>query len=352
MRRHRLTIVADPRFPGGTSAAVAAEIMALAGSYDLSFVALETAMFKGRSANPVIEAALDAVSLDIVWDPRVIHADTIVFHNPSCLRFNSSLSTRMSCAEAFVVTHENFLRPGRSEGFDVAGCLGLIANALVCGARWLAPVSSYNRETVLEWLARGSDGWVCAPGDWFNICDAPLTPPVPRPRDRRGRHSRPGPEKFPPLETMLAHFPARADCNIILGADALIAGGDAFPPNWDLRRFGATDVRRFLSEIDFFVYFTHPLWRESFGRVIVEAIAAGKAVITDPGTAQTFGDAVIGTDGHDIDEIVSAFLDDPQRYSDFVRSAQATLARFSAEAFRSEVGAMIAPGRVTRHVVV
>ena len=36
------------------------------------------------------------------------------------------------------------------------------------------------------------------------------------------------------------------------------------------------DVDAFLASIDFFVYFTHPFLQESFGRVIGEAIAAGK----------------------------------------------------------------------------
>ena len=62
----------------------------------------------------------------------------------------------------------------------------------------------------------------------------------------------------------------------------------------------------FLSGIDFFVYFTNPNWRESFGRVIAEAIAAGKLVITDPGTAATFGDAVVASDGADVDGIIAA----------------------------------------------
>ena len=40
--------------------------------------------------------------------------------------------------------------------------------------------------------------------------------------------------------------------------------------------------------IDFFVYFTAPTWQESFGRVVAEAIAAGKVVLTNPDIGATF----------------------------------------------------------------
>ena len=150
--RHRLALVVDPRFPGGTGAAVAAEVRALAGLVDLRLFAIETAMFKGRSLNPALEAALEDTGLAPIWDAPVIRADTVVFHNPSCLRFNPVFEPRISCRTALVVTHENFLRPDGSEGFDVAACLEMIAAALVCGRRRLAPISGNNRAGVLDWL--------------------------------------------------------------------------------------------------------------------------------------------------------------------------------------------------------
>lgn len=340
--RHRLALVVDPRFPGGTSAAVAAEIRALAGSLDLRVHALETAMFKGRHLNPVLEAALEDAGLAPIWDAPVIHADTVVFHNPSCLKFNAVLEARISCTTALVVTHENFLRPDGSEGFDVAACLGLIASALLCRRRCLAPISVNNRAGVTDWLRASGSDWRVTDFDWFNICDFDLVPPSATPRDRRGRHSRSGFEKFPPMETMLAHFPSHAETCTILGGDILLGDATAPPPrHWKVRRFGEIDVAEFLRELDFFVYFTNPLWRESFGRVIAEAIAAGKLVITDPRTARTFGDAVVASDGRDVDDIIAEFIANPSRYGDFVTAAQRSLARFGPAEFTRQVLARI-----------
>ncbi len=334
---HRLALVLDPRFAGGTSEAAAAEIRALAGVVDLEVVALETRMFSGRRVHPAIEAALADHGLALTWQPPVVHADTIVVHNPSCLRFDAALGVRLSCVEAVVVTHENFLRPNGSEAFDVTGCLGLLETALVCGRRRLAPVSAYNRRTVADWLARAGREWELFATDWSNIIEAELIPPTSAPRDRRGRHSRPGFEKFPPLDVMRAHFPPHAEACIILGGDGLLLEPGEIPAHWDVRPFGAGSVASFLREIDFFVYFTNPLWRESFGRVVAEAIAAGKVVITDPVTATSFPDAVVASDGDDVDRIVTDLVSAPERYVDVVRRAQSRLARFAPNAFVARV---------------
>ena len=171
--------------------------------------------------------------------------------------------------------------------------------------------------------APGSAAGASPPDDWPNICDQPFLAPTPTPRDRRGRHSRAGFEKFPPLAALRAQFPPQAERCAILGADTLLLDRESMPPHWQLLRFGAMPVPDFLASIDFFVYFTHPLWRESYGRAIAEAIAAGKLVITDAATAEPFGPGVVtdtGT-GDGIDRIIAS----PRR-----RSRAATPRRCSA----------------------
>jgi glycosyltransferase involved in cell wall biosynthesis len=336
-RRPEVAILVDPRFPGGTAGAVAAEIAALAPHVDLAVHALRGRMFEGRADNALLADTLAAHGIPLIEDARVVRAEVIALHNPSCLKRDTALDIRLSCARLFVVTHENFLRPGGAEGFDVAHCLGLVEAARACGAPALAPISPINRAGVAAWTAARGGAWPIAAGDWFNIIDLPLTAPSPAPRDRRGRHSRPGFEKFPLPRDMLRQFPAHAESCAILGADALLLEGETPPRHWKLHRFNEIEPARFLAEIDFFVYFTNPLWRESFGRVIAEAIAAGKVVITDPATASVFGEAVIadpeGGRGETLDRVIAEFIANPARYGRFVRAAQASLARFRPEAF-------------------
>lgn len=343
-RRQSLALVVDPRFAGGTSSAVAREIHALAPVLDVRIAFIETAMFQGgKSVNARLADGIDACGLPTVWNPPVIQANTVVFHNPSCLKFDTAFAPRLNCRQVITVAHENFVRPDGSLSFDVGKTLRLIAERSPGSRRLIAPVSPLNRRSVADWLsANPLSGWSLAPFDWFNICDFDLAPPNATPRDRRGRVSRPGFEKFPPWSSMLAHFPPHAEHCAILGADSFLLPGSDPPPHWQLLPFGGAEVPAFLRQIDFFVYFTHPNLRESFGRVLAEAVAAGKVVITDPETARNFGQAVVASDGTEIDAIITGFVAEPDRYVRFVTAAQRCLSAFSAETFRNRICAYLA----------
>lgn len=332
----RIAHVLDPRFPGGTSSAVAAELEALNGIGQGTVYALSTTMFSDRPVAPVLADALDRLRIPVVWDPGTISADVVIFHNPASLKFGGTKLPMIVARDLIVVCHENFLRPGGYEGFDVAGSLAQIDQHSLALRKRLAPISDWNRRTIEDWMQQSGSGqsWGVLPVDWFNICDFEMRPPAPHLRDRRGRHSRAGTEKFPDAATMDLCFPATAESNVILGGDHLMAG-NLGRPHWTLIPFGAISVERYLGMIDVMVYYTAPTWRESFGRVLAEGIAAGKLVISDPDTARILGPAVIGADPEDVDEIIAEFIVAPERYHAHVSAAQAHLARFSANAFRT-----------------
>lgn len=337
----RIAYVLDPRFPGGTSSAVAAELKVAAGFGQITVHAIESSMFRGRTVAPVLEAALGDLGIEPLWDAPVIAADLVILHNPAFLKFQRHFGTRILCRDLIVVTHENFVRPGGQEGFDAASCLQLIDRATMALRMHIAPVSASNRRTVADWLARlgAPAGWQLLPDDWFNICAFGTMPATAAPADRRGRHSRAGFEKFPSLDVLDRCFPAHAEANVILGADSLISQGVA-RPHWRLLLFGALDIERYFGLIDFMVYFTSSAWRESFGRVLAEAMAAGKVVISDPATAENFGGGVIGAAPDEVDAIVARHVAEPARYHRRVVRGQAALARFSAAAFATMFGAV------------
>ncbi|MBS0563323.1 MAG: glycosyltransferase [Proteobacteria bacterium] len=330
-----IAYVVDPRLPGGTSSAVAAELLALAEIAPVRVHALETRMFRGRAVAPQLAAALETLGLDLVWNAPTVSADLVVFHNPAVLKFQRDPGVRIVTRHLIVVTHENFLRPGAAEAFDVAGCLGQLDRATLSPLKSLAPVSPHNRQCILDWLDRnpGRDGWSVLGQDWFNICDHPRSVPSPAPADRRGRHSRPGAEKFPPLAVMDLCFPAHAQANVILGADSYVAAG-LDRPHWSLYPFRGLDLDEYFAMVDFMVYFTAPGWRESFGRVMAEAIAAGKPVITDADTAAAFDGAALVASPEEVDAVIARLVGRPRLYRDHVIAAQARLDRHSSAAFR------------------
>ena len=63
------------------------------------------------------------------------------------------------------------------------------------------------------------------------------------------------------------------------GAEVPVSILGFIPANWVVYPFGSLDVVDFLRSIDVFVYFHHPNWVESFGRVIAEAMASGLPTI-------------------------------------------------------------------------
>jgi len=343
MPQIRLGYLVDPRFRGGTSAAVAQELRVTAGCARLSLGALETAMFRGREVAPVLRDATAGLGLDMVWNPADFGADAVVLHNPSCLKFQRSLGTRIVARHLIVVAHENFLRPGGGESHDVRACLEVIDRASLALGKSIAPISPANRATVRDWIAAHGPlpGWRVLDLDWFNICDFDTRPPTAAPRDRRGRHSRPGHEKFPSLAVMQATFPAHAEANVLLGADLYL---DRAPmhPHWQVHPFQGLDLQDYFAMIDFMVYFTAPTYRDSFGRVIAEAVAAGKLVISDPDMAADFGGAVIAARPDEVDAIIARHCAEPALYRAQVLRAQAWLGRFSGAAFAERLPALLA----------
>ncbi len=337
---NKIAVVLDPRFPGGTASAVAQELPILRRFANVEVYGVSSAMFKDKPVNPVLQSALERNRLDLIWDAPIVSVDLIILHNPSFLKFDTELTSRLVCQNLIVISHENFDTPLGTPGFDVDGCMERIADASLCAGRYLAPVSDYNRETLTNWVA-SQDNWHVTSHNWFNICDFDILPPTSKPSDRRGRYSRPGFEKFPNQETLELLFPASAEHNAILGADAF--SENATPAHWMLYPFRSIPVHQLLSEIDFFVYFTHPTWRESFGRVLAEATAAGKLVITDPETAQNFGDGIIGAAPEDVSNLIANFVAKPNDYVKTVLEAQATLTKFSPDAFADRFEEIISP---------
>jgi glycosyltransferase involved in cell wall biosynthesis len=130
---------------------------------------------------------------------------------------------------------------------------------------------------------------------------------------------------------------------VILGADAFLE--DGLPhPHWQMLRYRSLAVAEYLQRLDFMVYFTSPLWRESFGRVIAEAIAAGKVVITDPQTAVPFGRGAIGAQPAEVDQIIARLIEAPARYRGHVRAGQARLQEWSAYRFARMFARAALPG--------
>ena len=165
--------------------------------------------------------------------------------------------------------------------------------------------------------------------DWVNIIDVaawrrPSRPPAGA-RIRIGRHSRDHPVKWPTSASeLLAIYPDAP------GYEVRILGGGCtpeqvlgyWPAHWRAWPFGAMHPREFLADLDVFVYYTNPDWVESFGRVVLEAMAVGVPVIVPHTYEDLFGDAAIYAKPPEVVTAIDSLMKDADYYETQVRTAQ------------------------------
>ena len=150
-----------------------------------------------------------------------------------------------------------------------------------------------------------------------------------------GRHGRPQREKWPASRAaVLTVYPDCRDLDVRLlgvGCDLRRLVGP-FPESWRTWAFNEIAVKDFLQGIDFFVYFHHPDWLETFGLTIAEAAAAGCVAIVPPYLEKTFGDAALYCAPEGAVDLVRAIAADRPRFAALsAHGREALRARFGPE---------------------
>jgi len=171
--------------------------------------------------------------------------------------------------------------------------------------------------------------------NWHNIIDLgewrrPLRP-ARGARIRICRHSRDQYVKWPAdREQLLQIYPDTDDYEVhVLGGaetpEAVLGG--KLPKNWRVTEFGKAEPKQFLSKFDVFVYYTHPDWIESFGRVIFEAMAVGLPVILPRVYEPLFQDAAIYAEPQEVQARIQELMADDDVYQAQVDRAVAYIER-------------------------
>lgn len=157
-----------------------------------------------------------------------------------------------------------------------------------------------------------------------------------------GRHSRDSIEKWPEnvmdLKSLYPDIPS-VSIKILGGAQIPLVSMGSLPNNWIVYQFGEIEPAAFLSELDVYIYYTHSGWVESFGRVILEAMAVGVPVILPPFFEPVFGPAAIYSDIKSAFKTATKLVENKEDYlaqvecaHDFVRK------NFSYEAHLKRLG--------------
>jgi Glycosyl transferases group 1 len=340
--------LSDFRFPGGTSASLAEEIRAQsAAGYTTALVpARSPSLKRKRGFNRRIVACAQAGMADLVTPERELNVRALIIRHPAIFSEDPELWPRIN-ADVVVMavnqTPDDGLRYAAQSYYDVDEVHERVER-LFGPAVW-APIGPVVRRS----LERNSPSLEMHPNDWHNILDADEWQ-VDRDgfvgnRPVIGRHSRPHWKKWPgSVDEIRAAYPTDPgfEVKILGGGEVATSLLGETPENWTLYDFNSIDPRRFLSELDFAVYFHHPELVEAFGRTIAEALASGVPTIVEHSFQELFEEACIYAEPHEVQDLVQRLYNDPIAYKE--RSEQGhelVRQRFGHEVHRRRMADLI-----------
>lgn len=291
---------------------------------------------------------IDPSHLPVITSGDSAECDLLVLRYPPSLAFFQSALPKIKAQNVVVVINQ----PPYS---DYSSTLALRYSIPAVAAnikRWLgidplwAPIGPLVRQALENFHSEELLDINLSPNDWHNVLDLStwelrdtshhLSTLTNRPL-RIGRHSRDDLRKWPSNSAeLISSYPAKPEFEIhVLGgvkSPKKILGG-SLPENWTEYPFGSVHPSSFLRKLDVFVYFTDSGWVESFGRVIIEAMAIGVPVILPPTYKDLFQDSAIYCLPHEVESTVTSICRDHHNYLAQVRKArQYVESRFSWQA--------------------
>ena len=308
----------DPRFPGGTSSALRAELKAAnrfgVASALLPFVGMRGKLvggFEQRTAR-----LIDDLGVPWLTGDQAGTCDVLFAHHPQVFEHMPAAAVRLRPKHVVCVAHhppfDGFWTP--QYDFEVVernlerlfGAPVLFApvgpkvrsqfEALVGARPTLLRRDLVDMIDPREWGERGR----AAP------CRTAIL----------GRHSRPDPLKWPDSrEKLLAAYPdaKHLQVRVLGGVPPEIASW--LGSNWALLPFADKGVSEFLGRLDFYVYFHSRQWVEAFGIGIAEAMACGLVAILDPTYETLFAEGAVYSDIENTAEVIDRFMSSPESFT-------------------------------------
>lgn len=333
-RHFDVIIASDFRFPGGTSSSNSEEIKAQkmaglrTGLIELSHYGFGV----NRPMNLKIRAQVNEGDAELICYGEAVECDTLIIRQPMCFNWPQRYVPDIKAKNVRVIINQPPRRDYSETGetlYDLKNCAAAVREMFGADGIW-HPIGPLVRDALVQHHADDLRHITLAETDWTNIIDIAEWKRAQRPAPgdrpiRICRHSRDQYVKWPSdRETLLAAYPADPafEINVLGGARTVreVLGGD-LPGNWKVQDFGAVHPRQFLADMDVFVYYTHPDWVESFGRVIFEPMCVGVPCILPPMYRKLFGKAAIYAEPHEVAGIARKLCADPVAYERQVQTA-------------------------------
>ncbi|WP_335986432.1 glycosyltransferase [Glycomyces sp. MUSA5-2] len=354
-RRRRFDVVfcLDWRPFGGPQKSTIEEIKALrAEGMSVAVMHLESWRHMTTEDRPMCEPIQRMVNdgtVDQVLVTDDVACDLLVLRYPPILQFRSGERSSVRPDRMIVLANQ---APAERDGSDVRydpdGCHANATDMFGTEPLWV-PQGPQVREA-LSGLTAGRLAEFDMPGILDTADIAPARTGFRSVLPVVGRHSRDDRTKWPAAEDLPLVYPGdgRWDVRIMGGVKSIPQiTGEPVPPEWTCYGFNETDVDSFLYQLDFWIYFPHPMQYEAFGRAVLEALAAGCVAVLPPRFEPVFGDAALYCEPSEVVPLVDGLYADPERYLDRSALAQQRVReRFSHDSYRKLVSDLLADSPV------
>ncbi|MFZ2630261.1 MAG: glycosyltransferase [Desulfosalsimonadaceae bacterium] len=334
-RRHfDVIMVSDFRLPGGTTASNIEEIKAQTelgmntGLVQMSRYDLEPS----REINPGIRCLINGEKVQFIVYGEKASCDMLILRHPNILQERQRFIPDIKAKDIRVIINQTPLKLYGKNGrlyYGLKSCAKNMEYYFGQSGLW-HPIGPLVRTALIKHHSEDLRHIQLSETNWYNIINVPRWKRATRPPAGKkviiGRHSRDDLVKWPEKpDELLSIYPESDiyEIHILGGAEIPQKTLGYLPRNWRVYEFGSMYPKDFLSRLDVFVYYTHPDWVESFGRVIFEAMATGVPVIIPPVYKELFAEAAIYAEPAEVQEKIQQLMTDAEYYDTQVKKALA-----------------------------
>ncbi|TYC48692.1 hypothetical protein FMN50_26950 [Rhodobacterales bacterium] len=346
--------LADLRFPGGTSTSLKYDLRACRrAGLTAGIIPVASPLFaRNRVFNPALLREIEATGTVIVPHGERVRARVGLLYHPTLLDSRVVCRNEFDTDAFYLVVHQTTRDRRGQEIVDTAHWRHIARDWFGHDLR-LLPVSRIIR-TDLELAGFGD---TLHPSDWTNLIDladfSKAEPAADTSHLIIGRHSRPGPDKWPEPEDALKCYPPSPDYTFrMLGvSQAYLDTLGSVPWNWQVLPFSKEPVGGFLGGLDVYSYF-HADWAiESFGYCVLEALASGLPCVLPHYLKPSFGEACFYSTLEDAPEVYERLRLDPALRSEAGNGAKAFAeAGFGLDRFAQKFEEVAEPPRRPRRI--
>lgn len=331
-REFDVVIVSDFRLDGGSTLSSVEEIKAhRAAGLTTALVQMCRYDYPARKkVNPCVRELLEEGVVEFVVYGERIKCKHAIFRYPPILQHRQAYVPELEADEVSVIVNQPPMSdygPEAELRYELPRADAYVQKLLGKKPVW-RPIGPAVREALHQHHSEDLPAINLAGEDWCNVIDVDhwyrgdYTPNVEQPVI--ARHSRDNHHKWPEKqEDLLAAYPdsRRFKVKVLGGAKTAKEILGRIPSNWEVYDFGALHPKDFLQNVDVYVYYTHPDWVESFGRVVLEAMAVGIPVVVPEVYKPLFGNAAIYADITDVEAVVKNLVEDPVHYREMAERA-------------------------------